>query len=307
MENRAHALAAGLFTLLLGVAAALGLLWLGQSKEHVDYYLLETRGNVTGLNLQAQVRYRGIRAGKVEAIGLDERDPQLIVVRISLDADYRLTRGSTAQLNSQGITGLSYVQLEDEGRQPEPLTAADGQLPRIKLQPSLMETLGDKAVDLADKAGQVASRLALLLDEKNLKNLSRSADNLAAASEGLRELPQVMASLREVLSARNLQRLAGILAQLEKTSGEAAPLTAELRETVKTMNGLAGRLDRLAAETGGELAATTLPRANALLQEVASNSRQISRLLESLEHNPQSLVFGAAPARPGPGEPGFEK
>jgi phospholipid/cholesterol/gamma-HCH transport system substrate-binding protein len=73
MENRAHALAAGIFTILLGIAAAIAIWWLGQSDESTTRYVLETRRNVTGLNVQAQVRYRGIRAGKVQAIEPDEK------------------------------------------------------------------------------------------------------------------------------------------------------------------------------------------------------------------------------------------
>ena len=78
MENRAHALAAGIFTILLGIAAAIAIWWLGQTDESTTRYVLETRRNVTGLNVQAQVRYRGIRAGKVQAIEPDDGDPRLI-------------------------------------------------------------------------------------------------------------------------------------------------------------------------------------------------------------------------------------
>ncbi len=61
-------MAAGIFTILLGIAAAIAIWWLGQTDESTTRYVLETRRNVTGLNVQAQVRYRGIRAGKVQAI-----------------------------------------------------------------------------------------------------------------------------------------------------------------------------------------------------------------------------------------------
>jgi phospholipid/cholesterol/gamma-HCH transport system ATP-binding protein len=43
------------------------------TKRPTDYTVV-TRHNVTGLNLQGQVRYRGIRVGKVEAIELDPAD-----------------------------------------------------------------------------------------------------------------------------------------------------------------------------------------------------------------------------------------
>jgi len=305
MENRAHALAAGIFTLLLGIAAAIAIWWLGQSDESTTTYLLETRRNVTGLNVQAQVRYRGIRAGKVEAIEPDEADPRLILVRINLDNRFKLTRGSTAELGYQGVTGLAYVQIEDDGSSVEPLVADNGELPRIALKPTLFETLGDKAGDIVSQISVVSLRLGKLLDEKNVQNLSRSLENLAIASDGLRETPKILAAVREALSDANLRSLRQILAHVEKTAGESAPLTAEMRELVKSMGTLSRRVEQLAAGAGDELTSATLPRANALMQELATSSRQLSRVLDGLENNPQMLLFGRGATESGPGEAGF--
>lgn len=305
MENRAHALAAGIFVLLLSLAAAFSLWYLGGQRELTDTYLLETTRNVTGLNLEAQVRYRGIRAGKVEAIEQDEMDPRIILVRISVGTQFRLTRTTTAQLGYQGITGLAFIDLEDEKPYSERLEEKDGQVPRITLKPTLLDTLTDKAGDIVTQVAEVAIRLNKLMDERNTANFARTLQNVATASEGLQQLPQVVESMRAVLSEGNLKRMTAILVHLEKTAGEAAPLTVEMREMVKTMNALARKVDHLADSAGGELAGTTLPRANALLQELTENSRQLGRLLESLEDNPQALVFGRAAAAPGPGEPGF--
>ncbi len=305
MENRAHALAAGIFTILFGVAAAVAIWWLGQSDESTTTYLLETRRNVTGLNVQAQVRYRGIRAGKVEAIEPDPADPRVILVRVNLDSRFKLTRGSTATLGYQGVTGLAYVQIEDDGSVAEALVGRKGEPPRIAMKPTLIDTLGDKAGDIVTQVSAVSVRLGKLLDDRNVQNLSRTLENLAAGSEGMRELPVILASVREALSERNMGNLRKILAHVEKTAGETAPLTAEMRELVKSMNLLARRFDHLAGSTGEELAMGTLPRANALMQELVTNSRQLSRLLDGLESNPQMLLFGRGTAPPGPGEDGF--
>ncbi len=305
MENRAHALVAGLFMIALGVAAGAAFWWMGHPREAVNRYILETSGNVTGLNVQAPVRYRGIRAGRVEDITTDEQDPHLILVTISLDRRFKLTRGTVAQMYTQGLTGLAYIQLEDDGSNPAELTSADDQLPRITLQPSLLDRLGSHAGDIVVQASEMALRLNQLLDDRNLRNLSRSLDNIATASEGLKDLPQVVASLREALSKENIARLSTTLARLEETSGEAVPLARDLRAMVQNLTALSARLDKLAGNAGGELTGATLPRVNALVQDLTENSRQLSRVMEAIERNPQSLVFGRGTSTPGPGEPGF--
>jgi phospholipid/cholesterol/gamma-HCH transport system substrate-binding protein len=305
MENRAHALAAGIFTLLLGLAAAIGIWWLGQSRDETLSYMLETRRNVNGLNIQSQVRYRGIRAGKVEAIEPDAADPRLILVRINLDKRFKLTRSSTAELGYQGVTGLAYVQIEDDGSSKEPLVAKGGELPRIVVQETIFDTLDEKAGGIVQQISAASAKLGKVLDEKNVKNLARTLDNLATASDGLRDLPVIVASLREALSESNLRSLRQILANVEKTAGESAPLTTEVRELVKTMSVLARRVDQMAGHAGDEFTMGTLPRANALMRELTSSSRQLSRVLEGLENNPQMLLLGRGAPVPGPGETGF--
>lgn len=305
MENKSHALAAGIFTIIFGIAAAVAIWWLGQGEASTTTYLLETRGNVSGLNVEAQVRYRGIRAGKVQSIETDDADPRTILVRISVDDRFKLTKASTAELGYQGVTGLAYVQIEDKGTSAEPLLGKDGEPPRIALKTSLLEMLGARAGDIVTQISTVSARLGKLLDEKNVQNLSRTLDNLATASDSLREMPAIAASAREALSENNLRNLRQILAHVEKTAGESAPLAAEMRELVKTMTNLSQRFDHLAAGAGNEFATVTLPQTNALVRELAASSRQLSRVLDGLENNPQMLLFGRGATASGPGEAGF--
>jgi phospholipid/cholesterol/gamma-HCH transport system substrate-binding protein len=255
------------------------------------------------------VRYRGIRAGKVDKIEPAATDPRVLQVHISLDSRFKLTKAATAQLGYQGVTGLAYVMIEDDGSSNEFLKVGAGETaPTIPLKATLFDTMGEKAGDIVAQIGTVSARLAELLNEKNTRHISQTFENVALASNGMKELPAVMAGLREILSAANLQRMQQTLAHVEKTAGEAAPLTAEVREMVRSLTALSGKLDALAGQGGAvgeELTAATLPRANALMREVSANSRQIHQLLEKLESNPQMLIFGGDMGSPGPGEAGF--
>ncbi|MBK7135305.1 MAG: MCE family protein [Rhodocyclales bacterium] len=302
MESRAHALAAGIFTLLLGLASALAVFWLSGQREATREYVLVTQKSVSGLNTQAQVRFRGLRAGKVRAIELDPNDPRNILITISIDADMPVTKGTTARLNYQGVTGLASVLLEDKGDNPEPLAGNDDEPPRIALQPNFMDTLGENASELMVQVRQVAERTNALLSEQNVKRIGQTLANVETASSGLsgsmKDLPQVMASLKQALNEENMKRLSATLANMEKASGEVAPLIANLQ-------GVSKKLDALLGETGGEITQTTLPRLNVLLQELSVNSRQMSRLLDQIEESPNMLIFGREARRPGPGEAGF--
>src|SRR6185295_11555578 len=119
MENRAYAFAVGLFTLLLGAGVVVAAMWLSGETEKRVGYTLESRYPVTGLNVQAPVRYRGVDVGKVETIQFSPDDPRAILVRVGVRSGTPLTRGTYAQLGSQGVTGLAYVILDDDGKKPE--------------------------------------------------------------------------------------------------------------------------------------------------------------------------------------------
>jgi phospholipid/cholesterol/gamma-HCH transport system substrate-binding protein len=308
MENRSHALIAGLFTLVFALAAVLAVWWFSGSREAMRTYLLETRGNLTGLNVQAQVRYRGIRAGKVASIRPDPADPGVLLAEITVGEQYPLTDRTVARLNQQGITGLAYVMLE-EGRAGTgaPLVGKDGQPPRIAIQPGMLDNLGSKAGDIAAQVAELSVRLNRLLDERNLTNAATTLENLSVASAGLRELPALVASLRAVVSDENLARLRGTLAQVEAAAGHAAPLAQEVRQLVQTLTGLTQKIERAVGEaerTGSRLNADTLPRAEGLADELAATTRRLDRLLQTIERSPQSLIFGKPPVAPGPGEAG---
>lgn len=290
MENRSHALIAGFFILVMSAAVALVAWWLSERGEEMRDYLLVTQQSVTGLNPQAQVRYRGIRAGKVIDISIDPKDSRKLLVLIRIDDDIPITHSTTAKLNSQGVTGLSYVMLDDDGSDLRPLEAAPDDLPRIQLQSSTVDALA-----------LALGRVAQVFDEEGIRNLKRTLANVAAASEGMKEVPVILASVRKALSDANIARLNRILAQVEQTSGQGAPLTAEVRALVVSFRDLSTRIDQLGAEAGGD----TLPRLNALLQSLDQSNRQLNRVLEHVDEAPQSLIFGRSPPPPGPGEAGF--
>lgn len=306
MENRAHALWAGLFVVVFGIAMALSVWWFGGRDAVTRDLILVTQRSVTGLNVQAQVRFRGIPAGKVTDITIDPKDPRNILVYIRVDASLPLTKSTTARLNSQGVTGLAYVQLEDAGKTQELLPHDADPLPRIELQPTLLDTLGDSATDIVGQIAELSVNLNRLLSERNVRHLNRTLDNVAIASDGLKEVPEILASVKMLLSSENLRHLQNTLAHVERTAGETAPLAVELRHLLVALQGNSKRLDDVLGQASGEISHGALPRMNVLLGDLHNNAHQLRRVLDGIEEAPQSVLFGKPPVRPGPGEQGFD-
>jgi phospholipid/cholesterol/gamma-HCH transport system substrate-binding protein len=310
MENRAHALIAGLFAISLGLAVLVAIWWLSGNREATRSLLLVTQRSVSGLNPQAQVRFRGVRCGKVQEIYLDPADPTTIVVRVNIRRDIPITAATTAELKPQGITGLSYIELHDAGLSKERLPLSPpAEPPRIALKPSTVDLLGEDIGATLASVRALFARITLAVNDQNLEKLAKTLGHVESASGNLAasaaQMPQMIQELRGVISPENVQRIEKLIRHLEATGRETAPLVADLRALVKTTQGAVASFDAATTETVATVNQDTLPRINLLLDEVGQATRQAARVAQTLDAEPQSLIFGPAPARPGPGEPGF--
>lgn len=298
MENRSHALIAGLFTLLLGFAAVASVWWFGGKRETTRDYVVVTKQNVTGLSPQAQVRYRGIGVGKVQAIELDPKDVRNILIRVSVNETVPVTRSTTAKIGFQGITGIAHILLEETGRDPAPLQGIDDELPRIAMQQSLIEELSEVGGATLRNARDFLVSANQVLSAENRQRISKTLANLEATTEAL-------AQLRQLLTPENISLMKSTLRHVDNTAGQAAPFFAEARGLVARLQVASDKFEAALGDpaTGG--AGSLAPRLNELSAELSANSRQLNRVLQQLEQSPQSLIFGAPPPAAGPGESGF--
>jgi phospholipid/cholesterol/gamma-HCH transport system substrate-binding protein len=300
MENRAYALAAGLFTLLLGIAVVVTALWFSGDTVENDEFLLVSRYPVSGLNAQAPVRFRGVTVGKVVDIKFDKDERRAILVKILVQTGTPLSQGTFAQLGSQGVTGLSYVILDDDGKNPAALKSEGGKLARIEVRPSFMDSLTSSGQEMIVNFNQVAQRVNTLLSDDNQKQLIGTLRNLDSATGKFAALATSVEPTVKALPA--LLNDTGVVLKRADT------LLANLNQRVESFERAAKSAEQL-GNSGAALTEVmmteTVPRLNVLLEDVQRSSRGLERLLNEVNEQPQSLIFGRSTTPPGPGEPGF--
>ncbi len=302
MENRSHALMAGVFALLLGIAAVAAVWWFGGKREDSSTYTVLTHRNVTGLSLQAQVRYRGISVGKVESIMLDPADARTTLIRINVRSDIPMTQGTSAKLGYQGVTGIAHVLLEDNGKDGTPLSVGPHGEKRIVMQDSLMQELTDAGGDTLRNARDLLANLNEILTPENRQAISKTLVNLEATSGNARATSE---QLRHLLTPENVQRMNRTLAHAEQTAAQAGPFFAEARGLIGRLQSVSEKLDTTLGDTSSSGVGALAPKINALTTEISTSSHQLGRVLQMLEESPQSLLFGRQNVQPGPGESGF--
>lgn len=318
MENKAHALAAGVFVavvaaLLLGLAA-----WLSRDNAQYQPYEISTRESVTGLQEQAPVRYRGVDVGKVQSIAFDQRNPGSVLVRLAIEPRAPVTRETFATLGFQGVTGLAYVQLDDSGKAAPPLEAQDGQLPRIPLRPGLVSRLGDRGEDILDRVEEASTKLNQLLADPNQQRVATALESIDQAARSIAQLSQQSTALLNAQLGPDRTSIPQAVRSLTAAADALRGLATEAKATLEPVGQVARRLneqggavDRLGdgatalAQAAGTFNAATLPRINLMAEEATRAARQLQGAAATLQQNPQSLIFGTGKAPPGPGEPGF--
>lgn len=319
MESRAYAFIAGLFALLLCSSLVAGFWWLGGSHITESGYEVLSRYPVHGLNPQAAVRYRGVDVGRVRDIHIDEKDPQAIIIGISIDSRLQITRGSFARLASQGLTGLSYVELDDSGKDKTALGNS-----RIPLHESELSQLMDSGKELITKtsrleedAGRLLKTLDRLLDERTTKKIAQLVDNMersSAALEPLLHSSQRLTDKAGVLLdeihphelSDTLESVRKTSASIRETSDTARPAIDKLQHSLQEFERIGRHIEQVSTELGGTLNNETLPEAHELAGQLHHDAESLNRLINTLEQNPQSVIFGKPQPLPGPGEKGFQ-
>lgn len=319
MENRSHALAAGAFVLLVAALLAGLALWLTRDQTAYRLYELSSKDGVSGLQPQAAVRYKGVAVGKVTTIGFDPQVSGNVLIRIAVNTTTPLTPTTFATLSFQGITGLAFVQLDDDGtKTADAVGKGSSGVPRLPMRTSQLGELSEKVPEILAQVDEMTLRLNQLLSDANQKHIAQALEGAAQSAGAINRLAN---TLDHTLTQRLDPALASLpllaantdktLQALQTTATDVSRTANAFTTTAERLNAPNGPMDRLAQGTGAlahaaeGFGSTTLPRLNRVGEDASRAMRQLSRTVVGLNDNPQSLIFGSGTIQPGPGEPGF--
>jgi ABC-type transporter Mla subunit MlaD len=255
-------------------------------------YVVETyvEGSVTGLDVGASVRYRGVRVGKVKSIQLSSalyevKLAQLsrhdyVVVRMELeeeqikesDIEDLIAKDLRTQMKSQGLTGVNYIELnvikdtsnfpvlEYEWRPSNPV------IPSIPSQTDIVIGAVQKAINAVDALN--------LEDTKQQLEILISNMNLLIAGDNKKN-PGLIATVTE---------LDNLLVSVNKLSSNP-----EIGNVIKHTADSA-LLVRNRLSSGDNDTQMTLNQLKIMAEQLNDLSRQLSR-------NPSGAILGPVPAK----------
>ncbi|QLI80725.1 MCE family protein [Chitinibacter fontanus] len=334
-----------LLALLLGAAILIGIgsgRWL-HKKVTLETYFNES---VRGLDIGSKVRYRGVAIGEVSAITFtytryesdipNSQRQQYVLVEAQLDnnilgqssgnssaqaeLDREIAKGLRVKLSPQGLTGTSYLEIDYEAGQGQPLPFS--WKPEHLYIPSTNSTVNqllgsaqdlmaklqrvdvDKTINLLN---QTLNTLNTKLDELPVKSIASETNRLLHTANQL-PLVQIASESSQLLSEvrESNQALKALLEQpalhsathdLASAANSAKVLLANpaLASAVQRLDQITLRLDHLSAQREGDV--------QQIIDNLSSTSSNLKALSEKANQRPSSLLFSDHPKPYSPPKP----
>jgi phospholipid/cholesterol/gamma-HCH transport system substrate-binding protein len=301
MDRDANYVAVGAFVLLVVAMAGSFVLWYTNQRDKQIYlrYEIYFPGTVSGLAQGGPVRYLGVDVGKVARIMIDPDRRNRVLVYADILASAPIDSRTEASLSLQGITGLLFIDLQQDHKATVPVgPLAEGlHYPVIPSAPSDFDVLLSNLPALTTHLVELAERFNRVFSDENVRSFTATLDNVRLASERLpgtlRDVQALVADARRL--TLEAQAAAADLRGIEAHAGPdiEAALT-NVRQLTENLQRTSDRLDQFVADNASDVTRFTrqsLPEFEQLLRESRQAARDFRDLSRSLKQNPSQLIY----------------
>ena len=300
MDRDANYFAVGAFVLLVIAMGISFVFWYTDQQDRRTYnrYEIYFNGSVSGLTAGSPVRYLGVDVGKVARIALDPQQRKTVQVLADIDSTAPIDDRTRASLSLQGITGLLFVDLEQDPKAESTGALAQGQhYPMIRSRRSDFDVLLSNLPALTTHLVELADHFNEIFSDDTVRSLKATLENARLASERLpetvREAQQLLIEVR-----RTTQEVQGTVAELHGLITAESPdlkaAFANIREISDNLAKTTTRLNSFVTENEpgySRFSKQSLPEFEQLLRESRQAVRDFRDLSRSLKQNPSQLIY----------------
>ena len=266
METRANYVLIGAFALagFLGLLAFF--LWFARVELDRQFAYYDVRfDSVSGLARASEVRFAGLPVGTVVDVRLSSDDDR-VVVRLEVSADTPVRTSSVASIESQGVTGISFVGITAGDRDDPLLIDTTDDVPEIEAGRSVLQALAEDAPQIVSEALDLIQQLSGMLSDENRGRVETILANLERSSGDLSTALDAFATVTETIGQASTE-IAAFTTELE-------PVIATVAGTLETFDGALGEVGDLAGRV-----ARTLDAGDDVLQTAQRTLASIDRFV----------------------------
>jgi phospholipid/cholesterol/gamma-HCH transport system substrate-binding protein len=300
MDRDSNYVAVGAFVLLVIAMAVSFVFWYTDQQDKRTYqrYEIYFPGSVSGLTAGSPVRYLGVDVGKVVRIMLDPQQRKTVQVIADIDSTAPIDDRTRASLSLQGVTGLLFVDLEQDPKGMSTGVLEQGQrYPMIRSRRSDFDVLLSNLPALTTHLVELAEHFNDVFSDENVRSLKATLENARLASERLpntvREVQLLVADVR-----RTTQAVEGTVVEIHGVITQDSPdLRAALGNIREISDNLAKTTQRLNSfvtenEPGvSRFTRQSLPELEQLLRDSRQAVRDFRDLSRSLKRDPSQLIY----------------
>lgn len=301
METRANYVIVGAFVLVCIIGLFVAVLWVAGSQYREEYAYFRTyfTGAVTGLGKGTVVRYNGIDIGHVYDVAIDDADPKRVIVTLQIDPKAKIHVDSVATLESQGLTGATYVEIEG-GTATSPLLQAEpGQpYPVIPSKPSALQLLAQSGPEMVQELKLTAERFGDLFNDQNRKAIAETLEHLSTTTAEIDshadELGKTLMSLRTSTETLNRTLLSADRAinSADRTLTTVDHAAGSIQTASDTANMTVQKVGHLADDADKVVNGQSITQFTLLMAQTRALVASVTRLSNDLEREPTKLLFG---------------
>ena len=239
--------------------------------ERMDtYYIAYEDVSVSGLQIGAQVKYHGIRVGRVENISIDPDDFSRVIVEIKVEKNTPIREDTEATLLIVGITGLKQVELF--GGTPQADLLEPGEF--IKAGKTFFDDMSVAFEELTVKMDRLLSNMTGFTGPEMQDKFSNLLSNLEEVS--LASLSAVE-RFDEIARSEEIQTIVDNTAKFSTQIGEVDFLSTmkELDDTIQQANQTFTHLDLMIIRSRRDVL-VSLETMKEAVDNLEEFSRQIS-------------------------------
>jgi phospholipid/cholesterol/gamma-HCH transport system substrate-binding protein len=187
MEKDAHYLRVGVFISVALLCLGAFIIWLMGSHgfKHYDRYTVYFTDPVSGLNEDGLVKYKGVDVGKIVSIRISPDRANLVKVDVEVEGDTPVRAETKAEIQMQGITGQSYIELSTESLEGKPPQVTAGE--RYPVLQGSGSQLAKFFNDMPALSKQLITSLGAINDFS--RSGAKTADSIRALTDQLKEDP----------------------------------------------------------------------------------------------------------------------
>jgi phospholipid/cholesterol/gamma-HCH transport system substrate-binding protein len=319
LNNRVNYTFVG-FLVLFGLALMLGFTyWLLKptAENETTKYYIHFDESVLGLNIDSPVKYRGITVGKVISLKINPKNTAQVEVLIDILKSTPIKSDTVAKLTSQGITGLSYINLSLGDNGAPPLIAKKGeQYPVIKTEPSFFERFEKSLGTVSTKLSKTLSGTEKLLNDENQKHialiLQRSALFMDKMDKFLDDdsMKNFQSSMKNFESAtKKLDKMMPKIDNfIDKSMAWEDKISGSFASIMNSYLGIRSSMDEIKrAVASGEfnikdIAGDVVPTLNNTLLEMQQLMIKLENTLQQYDRSPSDILYKKEIIKKGPGE-----